>query len=93
MLVDVVVLVVDGSSVVVEVVANPSNDVGHGVPAEVHPSGISKQTIGNPGNLSGIDEEQSFVPGGHVKIDVPCGPSGPVGPTGPAGPTPHATIS
>ena len=79
--VDVVVVVVTGTvvvDVVVVVVTNPSNVSGHGVPAEVQPSGISMHTNGYPAGP--VSNAHSLVPPGHTVNEVPGGPVGPCAP-------------
>jgi hypothetical protein len=79
--VDVVVVVVTGTvvvDVVVVVVTNPSNVSGHGVPAEVQPSGSSMHTNGYPAGP--VSDVHSLVPLGHTVNEVPGGPVGPCAP-------------
>lgn len=65
---------------------------GHGVPAEVHPSGISMHTSGNSGGAP-VVPVHCFVFGGHTKSDVPCTPVAPCGPLEPDGAGGHKFTS
>jgi hypothetical protein len=87
----VVVVLVEVVVVVVVVVTNPSTVSGHGVPAEVHPSGISMHTNGNSAGAP-VVVVHCFVFGGHTVNAFPVGPVGPCGPRGPSGAGGHRLI-